>query len=224
MKFKLRRHRHILALGIIALLCLSVIGGWLSPDHPLVVWHQWVDRVLALVRGVPLIVFVFATALLPLVGMPVVPLYLMAGVVYSPVHGLPVTLLAILAGLTLNLLLSHWIARHIRPLTERLLKRFGVTLPSLQGLPLWKVVLLVRITPGAPLMIQNYLLALAGVPLGIYLAVSLPVELLICWGYMAAGKSFATGQWEWLVGGIGVVAFAVLAAGLVRDRLRAANR
>jgi uncharacterized membrane protein YdjX (TVP38/TMEM64 family) len=220
MKLFLRRHRHRLAALLIVLMGLSVLGGWLGPEHPLAVWHHWVDETLRLAGGVPLPVFILLVAVLPLVGFPVVPFYLMAGAVYAPQYGLPLTLLAIAASLVINLLLSHAIALRMRGLVERLLRRFGVAMPSLAGLPAWKVVLLVRITPGAPHMIQNYLLSLAGVPLGLYVAVSLPVEMLICGGYMAAGQSFATGQWGWLIGGVGVVVFALLGAALVRDHLR----
>lgn len=203
------------------MLGLLAVSARLLPDHPVDLWHQWVESILQRVRGVPLVVFVLATAIAPLIGVPVVPLYLMAGVVYSPVHGLPVTLVAILVALTLNLILSHRIALYLRPLVENVLRKFGSKIPLIEGLPMWKVILLVRLTPGAPLMIQNYVLSLAGIPLGLYILVSLPIEMMICCGYMIAGKSFATGHLGWLIGGVGIVGFSVLATGLIRDRIRA---
>lgn len=223
MKLFLRRHRHRLALGLLGLLLLAVFGGWLAPEHPLAAWHRAVEAVMERLRLAPFPLFLLLAALLPLAGFPVVALYLAAGVIYSPLLGLPATLGGIALSLLLNLLLSHWISRVFHGPVQRLLQRFKVPMPTFGSLPAWKVVLLVRITPGAPLVMQNYLLGLMRTPLVPFIAVSLPVEILIAWGYMAAGKSVATGQWGWLAGGIGMVAFAVLGATLIRDHLRAKN-
>lgn len=219
MKQFLRRHRHRLAFTLIALLALALLGGWLAPEHPLAAWHRWMAEVLDLLRGVPFPLFILAAALSPLVGIPVVPFYLMAGAVYVPLHGMPLTLAALAVALVLNLLLSHVIAARIRPFVERMVARFGISMPARGKLPLWKLILLVRVTPGAPLIAQNYLLCLAGAPLGLYILVSLPVEMLICGGYTVAGESFATGHWGWLMGGVGGLVFVLLAATLIRDHL-----
>ena len=223
MKLFLRRHRHRLALAVIALLLLSVLGSWLAPDHPLAVWHRWVEGTMDRLRLAPFPLFILLAAVLPLSGFPVVAIYLAAGVVYAPVLGLPLTLAGVALALLMNLLLSHWISHVFHGTVERLLKRFKVPMPSFGKLPPWKVVLLVRITPGAPLVMQNLLLGLMRMPLFPFVAVSLPVESLIAWGYMVAGKSVATGHWGWFVGGIGVVGFAVLAATLVRDHMKTKN-
>lgn len=164
-------------------------------------------------------VFIIAAGILPLAGVPIIPLYLVAGAVYLPLHGLPVTLGAMMISLLINLMVSHALARWLRPFVEKMVARFGFSMPRLGRLSVWKVILLVRITPGAPLMAQNYLLALAGVPLVPYLLVSLPVETMICGGYMAVGKSFATGRWGWLLGGGGALVFLLLATMLVREHL-----
>jgi len=219
MKQFLRRHRHRLAFGLMAVMAIVVMVGWYAPEHPLAEAQRWMDFAFGKLRGVPLPVFVVAVALLPLVGVPVVPFYLMAGAVYVPVYGLPLTLVAGMISLLLNLFASHEVARRMRPFVERMVARFGIPMPRLGNLSAWKLVLLVRITPGAPLIVQNYLLALAGIPLGLYVIVSLPVEMLICGGYMAAGKSFATGHWGWLMGGVGALVFVLLAAALVREHL-----
>ena len=208
-----------MALAVIGVLVLGLLGGYLAPNHPLAVLHEWMDVLLEKIRWLPLAVFLLVAGTLPLVGVPIVPLYLMAGAVYVPVHGLPVTLGAMVLALLINLLLSHSLARWLRPFVEKMVARFGFSMPRWGRLSVWKLVLLVRITPGAPLMAQNYLLALSGVPLVPYLLVSLPVEAMICAGYMAMGKSFATGHWGWLVGGGGVLVFILLATMLVREHL-----
>ncbi len=223
MKSFLHRHRHRLA---ICLIVLMLAGAWFwkhSPDQALVLWHGWVENVLGWVRSAPFPLFIVLVGILPMVGVPVTAMYLAAGAVYSPVYGLGGTLGGICLGLMLNLLLSYYATHLFRGPVDRLLKRFGASLPDFSGLPAWKVILLVRITPGAPLMVQNLLLGLAGLPIRQYLVISMAAEILIALGYLTAGHSFATGEWGFLPVGVALVAVAVLVASLLRDRMKAKN-
>jgi uncharacterized membrane protein YdjX (TVP38/TMEM64 family) len=220
MKSFIHRHRHRLATCLIVLM---LAGAWLwnhSPGQALTLWHGWVENVLGWVRSAPFPLFIVLVGILPMVGVPVTAMYLAAGAVYSPVYGLGGTLGGICLGLMLNLLLSYYATQIFRGPVDRLLKRFGASLPDFSGLPAWKVILLVRITPGAPLMVQNLLLGLAGLPIRQYLVISMAAEILIALGYLTAGHSFATGQWGFLPVGIALVVIAVLVASLTRDRMK----
>lgn len=223
MKSFIHRHRHRLA---ICLIVGMLVGAWFwehSPEQAMVLWHRWVENVLGWVRSAPFPLFIVLVGILPMVGVPVTAMYLAAGAVYSPVYGLGGTLGGICLGLLLNLLLSYYATHLFRGPVDRLLKRFGVSLPDFFGLPAWKVILLVRITPGAPLMLQNLLLGLAGLPIRQYLIISMAAEILIALGYLTAGHSFATGEWGFLPVGVALVVIAVLAASLLRDRMKAKN-
>jgi uncharacterized membrane protein YdjX (TVP38/TMEM64 family) len=203
----------------LAVVALAAFFVWrLVPGDFLAPWRSWIERVLEEVRHVPFLVFIPLAGILPLAGVPMTALYLAAGAVYSPVYGLPLTLAGIAASLVINMLLSYAVARVFRGPAHRLLGKWGLKMPTFSGTALWKVILMVRITPGAPLVAQNLLLGLAGVPVGLYLAVSMPAEILIALGYMTAGRSFATGQWGFLFLGIGIVGVSALAISLLRDR------
>ncbi|MEI7927740.1 MAG: VTT domain-containing protein [Verrucomicrobiales bacterium] len=223
MKSFIHRHRHRLA---ICLIVLMLVGAWFwqhSPEQALVLWHRWVENVLGWVRSAPFPLFIVLVGILPMVGVPVTAMYLAAGAVYSPVYGLGGTLGGICLGLMLNLLLSYYATQFFRAPVDRLLRRFGASLPDFSGLPAWKVILLVRITPGAPLMVQNLLLGLAGLPIRQYLIVSMAAEIVIALGYLTAGHSFATGEWGFLPVGVALVVIAVLVASLLRDRMKQKN-
>jgi len=223
MKSFIHRHRHRLA---ICLIVLMLVGAWFwqhSPEQALVLWHRWVENVLGWVRSAPFPLFIVLVGVLPMVGVPVTAMYLAAGAVYSPVYGLGGTLGGICLGLMLNLLLSYYATQFFRAPMDRLLRRFGASLPDFSGLPAWKVILLVRITPGAPLMVQNLLLGLAGLPIRQYLIVSMAAEIVIALGYLTAGHSFATGEWGFLPVGVALVVIAVLVASLLRDRMKQKN-
>ena len=207
-----------MAYTLAVVLVIAFLLWRLLPGDFLAPWRSWIEKILAEVRQVPFPLFIPLAGVLPLVGVPVTALYLVAGAVYAPVYGLPLTLAGLAVSLVINLLLSYGAARIFRSPVKKLLARWNLTMPEFTGRSLWKVILLVRITPGAPLIGQNLLLGLSAVPVGLYLLVSLPAELLIALGYMTAGKSFATGQWGFLFLGIGIVGASALAISLLRDR------
>lgn len=220
MKSFLHRHRHRFAFGLIAAGVLVSLLWRNFPAHPLDQWKGWLEGMLAWLRTAPFPLFVLLVGLLPLLGVPVTALYLSAGATYAPVYGLPMTLLGLAVGLAINLSLSYAAAYWFHGPVDRLLQRFGRSVPTFPGTSPWKVIVLVRITPGAPLMVQNLILGLARMPFGRYLAISLITEMVIAGGYLTAGHSFATGRWQFLAIGVGVVCIALLLASLVRDKIK----
>lgn len=105
---------------------------------------------------------VFAlTVILPLIGVPVSALYVIAGARFGALCGLSLTLVAI----ALHLLASWWIAHSWlkRPL-EALLRKLGRQIPKIPQGEYVPVCLLVALLPGVSYTLKNYLLVLAGVP------------------------------------------------------------
>lgn len=101
------------------------------------------------------------TVILPLVGVPVSAVYVMAGAKFGITWGLTLTLAAI----ALHLIGSWWIAHSWlkRPL-EALLRKLGQQIPKVPEGEYVPVCLLVALVPGASYALKNYLLVLAGVP------------------------------------------------------------
>lgn len=214
MNFSFSRRWHHPALGLLVVgMALALI--WLRPSQ-----EQLADLLL-FVRKLPFPWFILAVGLLPIAGIPVTALYLAAGAVYAPVFGYPVTLGGLALGLALNFSLTYAVARVFHQPVDRLLHRFGRSVPKFKGMSPWKVILLVRITPGAPLMIQNLLLGFARVPFPRYLGISLLTELLIAGGYLTAGQGFATGRWGFLALGAAAIGGVLLTASLLKERMKA---
>ena len=106
---------------------------------------------------------VFAlTLILPLIGVPVSALYVVAGAKFGITWGLVLTAVAI----AFHLIASWWIAHSWlkRPL-EALLRRMGRRTPTVPQGEYVPVCLLVALLPGASYALKNYLLVLARVPL-----------------------------------------------------------
>lgn len=154
-------------LAVFALLMLSGASllVWLGAD-----WKLWVERLTELH---PLL-FLAAIGLLPVAGFPISAFYFYAGVAYGWQTGI----LLCLSGLAINMTLSYFVALTLlrSPLRE-LARRRGYELPQLNtAAGQFRATFLIRTVPGPPFPVQNYLLALAGIPFSIYLPVSLATQ------------------------------------------------
>jgi len=196
---------------------LAVAAAALATDDPVGTLRQWFDQVLEATRGLPAPLFFLALALLPLTAVPIVPLYLLAGASY----GFAGALLGIALVLPINLALSLLLARKLRAVAEHMVTTSGYRVPRIPEGEEATVILLVRVTPGAPLMLQNLLLGMAGVPAGRFLLISWVTEVFIAAGYLMAGDSVDAQSPARMVGGVGLIIAVVLAMRLVRRRLKA---
>lgn len=180
-------------------------------------WAEIVHVIDELAAG-PLII---AMAVLPLFGFPILPVYLVAGARFGPVGGG-----LVVAGVTaVHLAGTYWIARSIlrRPL-ERLLARWHAHLPEIPRDEQPAVALIAALVPGFPYVIRNYLLAVAGVRLRVYLPICLPVYVARAYVSILVGNlSSAPDRGRLLIyGGIELLKVAVCA--FVIWRLRVHHR
>ena len=130
-------------------------------------------------------------ALLPLLGVPVSPLWVASGALLGVSAGLAVALL----GLVCNLAIAYWIAHYgLRSFITDWLHRRGWSLPAVRSITSVKLTLLVRVTPGLPLFAQNYLLGIAGIPFRSYLWVSMAVQGAYAAAFVVFGEAALSGQ------------------------------
>ncbi len=128
---------------------------------------------LDLIRGAGPVVFFTAMALLPAVGAPVSFFTLTAGSAFSAQLGMPTVIVLAFTALLVNMALSYFLAtRALRPLLEALLARLGYKMPQVESGDATDLIVLIRVTPGLPFPVQNYLLGLARVPFQKYLVIS----------------------------------------------------
>lgn len=147
------------ALGV-ALLALALWSAW--DPAALAAWKQEAGPVR----------FFSAMAVLPAIGVPITPLFVLAGATFGVGPGL----LGSLVGLGLNLTLCYAIASSgLRSRLVALLRRFEYELPDFEQRETGAVrfTLLVKMAPGAPAVVKNYLLGLTGVPFPVYFGLSM---------------------------------------------------
>jgi uncharacterized membrane protein YdjX (TVP38/TMEM64 family) len=179
-----------------------------------------IDWGISLLQACGPIVFFTAMALFPVAGVPMLAFSLPVGRAFGAQLGMPLVVILGLAAVTTNLFITYWLARRaLRPFILKLIERLGYKMPSFDAADLTDFIVLMRVTPGVPFFIQNYLLGLADAPFGRYMFIS----CLVSWSYTSAFIIFS----EALLGGRGKLAmicislFAALAAAshLVRHHM-----
>lgn len=168
-------------------------------------WFAWdTQAVLAWKESASPPLFFAAMAILPGIGLPLTPFYIIAGATFGVWVGLVGSLIA----LSVNLSLCYIVARSIpRAWLHDVLERFGAEFPRFeQTSNAVRFSMLVKFTPGVPMLIKNYLLGLSGVPFKVYLITSLIASALYAVPLMVLGNSLFDHDWgrSWVAVVLGV--------------------
>jgi len=197
----------LIAAGVLVLRGFDVIG----------IAERTVGRGIAILQAGGPWVFFIAMALLPAIGAPLMAFSLTAGRAFGAQMGMGWVVAAASAAILVNILLTYWLARWVfRPWITRLVIRFGYTLPQLDKADLTDLVIIVRVTPGPPFFVQNYLLGLADAPFVRYVTIS----CVVIWAYAAAaivfGDALLSGRSRNAIMAVGLFAALVAATHLAR--------
>lgn len=198
-------------LGLYTLLIISVILLGAAISH----WGHgqatvWAQHILSefehLTQAHPAL-YILTLALLPLVGMPVTPLYVLGGLLY----GFPFAFYLGAPALLLNLLIVFGLCqRYLRPWLLYLIQKTGHKLWQINAQETWRITLLVRATPGPPIFLQSYLLALAGVPLKPFLMISWPIECVHLTVFSLSASSAGEGHYGEAIIGLSLIVLVAL--------------
>jgi uncharacterized membrane protein YdjX (TVP38/TMEM64 family) len=162
-------------------------------------------------RERPLWLFL-ALVVLPGLPVPTSALLFLAGVVWRdrPVEACVIAIVA----MTMNLTWTYWLAAGWgRRTMERVAAWMGFRIPEVGESNRLRLVLALKLTPGIPMFVQNYLCGFLRVPFRLYLMVSLACNGLIGIGFVLAGVGFGDGR---LVPALAGMFFVVLGALMIR--------
>jgi uncharacterized membrane protein YdjX (TVP38/TMEM64 family) len=165
----------------------------------------------------PWLLFV-ALVVLPALPIPTGLLLLLAGTVWrdQPV----VACLICLVALALNMSWTYWLAAGSgRKLIVKLLAWMGMKVPELhENNQLW-LILLIRLTPGFPFFVQNYVLGLLKVPFRLYLGVSLACNGILSAGVVLGAAGLADRNWMPMIAGAAFLIVGLVLVQKIRRRI-----
>lgn len=177
--------------------------------------REWLDRGMAMIRDAGPVAFFTGAALLPALGVPVLAFALTAGSAFGEKMGMPAVVVCSLLALIVNMVLTYWLARWaLRPVLEKLVIRLGYKLPETDPDSVTDLVLLLRLTPGVPFFVQNYLLGLAEMPFVKYIVISCVIGCPQNVAFVLFGDALLNGK-----GKMALLAGSLVAAALVATRL-----
>ena len=157
----------------------------------------------------------WALVVLPGLPVPTSALLLTAGAVWRD-RPLVACLLCILAML-LNMIWTYWVAAGPgRRLVEKILASTSVRIPALPRGDHLRIILILRLTPGMPLFLQNYVLGFLHVPFRLYLPLSIVCSGIMASGIVLSGAGLADGRMLPMLVGISLIVLAVVLTHLVR--------
>jgi len=183
---------------------------------------QHIGEYWAELQTMPPLVYFTTMALVCILPVPISPFYVAAG----PLFGFSTALLWIAPSIAVNQLLAHRLTDGVlRPSFEALLSGRGYLIPkprskSEQNL----LTALIRVTPGVPYAIQNWILGLAGVDHVRYLAISWPIQMLHATAWVLLGQSAFEGRMGIASLAIGLIIAFALVARWAGSRLRASRK
>lgn len=176
---------------------------------------------IGIAEAAPPLQLFLAMTLLPLVGVPVSPFWIAAGIRLGP----GAAMAASTAALALNVALGYWLANGaLRVPLSRWVAKHGYSIPRLRSAPETQFIVMVRVAPPFPLCVQNYILGLAGVGFGRYMALSVPVQAAYAFGFVWFGHSLTGNEFWQAALGVGALVSILLAMNLARAALRARLR
>ena len=199
-----KKNKKVIGVSIIAIFCIA--AGIFSAHWGYVQSSLWIDQIVnsfkAISEGHPLFYFI-SLAVLPLIGFPVTPLYIAGGLIY----GFPNAFFWGIPGVALNLLIVFLISQHyFRPALLGVIHRLGHKGWQIDPKENWRFTLLVRATPGPPIALQNYLLALGGVRFWPFFIISLPVEAVHLTVFSLSAGSGTHGHYGLALTGLSLIA------------------
>jgi len=195
------RHRT----AILVILVLAILGAWAFHTH-----REQFSREALLSYGKSLSPawFIAAFMVLPLAGVPISILLVLAGVRFGLWGGMS---LAVCGVLFHNFVAYHLVHRWFRDRFRRRMQRSGYDVSVIKGgNQTWFTILFVAIH-GPPYALKLYLLALTEIPFRIYFWVGAPVYILFCLVPVGAGSAVLEVNTSMLYGivfGITVLALA----------------
>ncbi len=186
--------------------------------------RQALDTLLANVRELGPWPFFTLMAVMPAVGAPISIFTLTVGPLFAPVLGMPLVLGLAFLSIGVNLMLTYVLARWLlRPWVERVCSWLGFRIPDVAEADHRSLVILVRVTPGTPFVLQNYLLGMARIPVASYFTISWVIASLYACAFIIFGDAVAHGKGKGVLIGLSLLVALTVGVNFLRKKTQRNN-
>lgn len=179
--------------------------------------HEFLDRTMAAISNAGPWVYFSMMALLPAFGVPMLGFLLPAGAIFGQQLGIGTVIILSLTAVSVNLIFTYYLARYaMHGIIQTLLKKVGHKLPIMDRDDSTHLTVVLRVTPGIPFFVQNYLLGIARVPFVPYLLVSCFFSWTYAVAYVLFGDALLHGKAKVAVMAISMFIAALAATHIAR--------
>lgn len=172
------------------------------------------DRVKFL-EDVPLFYYTLAISILPIFMLPITPIFILAAA-RAQYGNLGEVLFFCWIGVSINIIISYFVARRFGEFIRGKLEKRGINVPEIPQTYQCELIFLLRMIPGNPISVQNYMLGLANVEFVKYIIVSIPIHMLHSFAYIYFGDGIFTGEVAPLVSGALFLAMLAIIARVLK--------
>lgn len=217
-----RDPRVLALLGLAAILCLAaMIPLWMHRET----LRAWAEVGVEWVRGLGPTAFFCAMAILPAAAVPLSVFTFSAGSVFAPTLGMPAVLGLVALSLAVNQTLTYVLARWIlRPWVLKLCAWLGYQVPVVSPSDQLKLIILVRVTPGPPYVLQSYLLGLAAIPFRLYFTISWGIAVFYSFAFVLFGQALLEGRGRLALVAVSLFVALTVAVRWVKGRVTSERR
>jgi uncharacterized membrane protein YdjX (TVP38/TMEM64 family) len=205
------------AILVLVTIAIIALAAGFTPQDALALANSLLEAM----AGRPVLLF-FAIVLLGGLPTPASLLLIFAGLTFGQRFGYPGAIALTLAAMTLAMTWSYWLAAGpARRLVGWFLRFVRLEIPKIPPRQSFLLVAMLRVTPGVPFFVQNYLPGILRIPFWHYIAISIPIHALYVVGFVLAGERFTEGKFAQAFAAFGLVFAAAVIARLIHLRLKA---
>ena len=215
--FKYRVKILLAALIVVFMFCLWAF----------VIWNEDISALLAAsgkrlresvfnINDFPMFFYALAVFLLPLFFLPVTPVYFLASARAADAGTFMVVLSYCYLGVMANMVVSYLFARRFGRFVGGRLQRRGVSVPRVPRYEQYEFTFLIRVIPGNPLAVQNYVLGLADIPFDRYILMSTPLQFIQIAAYVYFGEGVFEGGASKIFLGMSVLGVLAVSAAMLK--------
>lgn len=210
----IRRIALLLMTGLLGALGLFLL--WRTYPDP-AYWRAVAEDAYAYLEAHPW-ALLLALATLPGIGFPISPLIILASVVLAPRYGMPIACLLIVSSQTVCTIWSYLLAAGpLRGVIEKFVRKRR-ELPTLTEKNMFRVGVILRMTPGIPFPVQNLALGIMGMRFLPYLIVSVPITALYTSAFVITGGAIFEGHAGLAISGILLLIVLILGTKVIAAR------